>query len=415
MSSRTRYFLTTIFLLTGVVLLQGQTKRLISGNVRDAASKEPLPFVTISLKKALIGIVTNEEGKFDLYIPGDLLEDTLVVNYLGYKSDQTAISNINSPLTVTLDQAVVELQEIEIRSLAPEVYIRMAMRKVRENYSDSAFETEAYYREKVLENLCLVKCDEGIMKTYCEKFTDTLRVVNQLLLFRRAEHPEKVSFMSRLYEHKDQKPAKPDTLSSIKVINLFGGPAELLKNNDLRDMKQTCLDTAKFKSYVYSFARSSTYNTAELLVIDYKTKGKVDHVRESGRIYIDKASFAIVKLETKGDLILPFLIKPVFFLLSLGIKNPKYKLTTEFQQARGKWYPKSVQVNMDIIVTNNHAFRTDEYSEFKIEQFYAVNKLKIDKPLNVPGEKRFDPAKDISKQVYNDEGISWEGLNIIKE
>jgi len=112
--------------------LEAQDKLLISGNIIDVVTKEPLPYVTLSLKKQLIGVVTNEEGKFDLYIPKEAGNDTLLVNYLGYKHVLIHVPEIKTPITIQLEQTIVQLEEIVVRPWSPENYIQMAMRKLKE-------------------------------------------------------------------------------------------------------------------------------------------------------------------------------------------------------------------------------------------------------------------------------------------
>lgn len=428
-----KIFITLAVLLMGPGFLMAQTKRLISGNIMDAVTKEPLPFVTVSLKKQLIGVVTNEEGKFDLYVPGEVTSDTLFVNYLGYKHFFMDITTIKEPVTIKLEETVVQLEEIVVKSLSPEAYIQMAMQKIKQNYPKDPFQTDAYYREKVLENKSLIKCDEGVFKTYYLSLIDTTKPQNQLLLFRRATDPQAVTFMSeskKKFELKDSKNKKNSTAvkdsTGVKdstdkkkrlTINLdefFGGPSEILKSSGISHKPRAFLDSLQFKHFKYSFARSSTYNTNELMVIDFETRGKVNNVREKGKIYIDLNSRAIVKIECSGNFILPAIIRPVLFVMNMRIKNPTFETKSEFQLVDGKWYPKNIQNNIDLKLINWHWFRKNDRSTFEAEQYFFVNDLKTIADAEIPAEKRFDPKKEMEKQVYNDNGLTWEGLNIIK-
>ncbi|PBQ32923.1 hypothetical protein CNR22_14445 [Sphingobacteriaceae bacterium] len=398
-----------------------QSKRLISGSIVDASTKEPLPYVTVSLKKLLIGVVTNEEGKFDLYIPSDLTNDTLFVNYLGYKHYLADINKLSSPVTIKLQSTVVQLEEIVVRPLNPENYIQFAMRKLPANYPSTPFQTVAYYREKTLENNNLIKYDEGIFKTYSANYNDTLAEQHQLMLYRSAENPQQVQFMRKEIKKKQTKDSTKvadgkDTSSTIIDLgNSFGGPDDLLKSGNIRKNKAGFLDTTQFNSFKYSFAKSSSYNTDELMVIDFASKGKVNHLRQTGKIYIDLKSQAIVKIEVAGDMIVPGLAKTILFFMSIGVKNPTYIKRVEFQEVDGIWYPKTIHINLHVILTNNHLFKKDEYADFEIEQFFAVNELKTNGVEPIPLEKRYKESKEMDKQVHNDNNLSWEGLNIIKK
>jgi hypothetical protein len=413
-----RLFALTLFSLTGTVLM-AQEKRLVSGIVSDALTHEALPFTTVALKKQLIGTVTNDEGKFDFYVPVEFEADTLVIGYFGYTPQYIALSAISGPLVIKLEPNAVELQEVVIRVLKPEGYIRMAMQRINENYPKLPFGTDAYYREKVIENKNLIKCDEGIFRTYYTNYLDTVRNPSQLMLFRRAQNTSKVEFMSKEREKKAEKEKKKgkkdDENIGVDVSSSFGGPENILKSAALNRHTEGCIDTLKFKSYNYSFAKSTTYNNSELIVIDFSTKGKVDHIRAAGRIYLDVASLAIVKIESKGDFIIPVIIKPILFLYGLGIENPSYEKNLEFQQVKGKWYPKNIQFNINVELVNRHWFKKNEHSLFEIEGAFIVNKTNVDNALQIPMAKRFNSKKDMKDQVFNDENISWEGLNIIKK
>ena len=412
--------LIVLLFIASAPFANAQEKRLVSGSVTDGATGEPIPFATVSLRKQLIGIVTNEEGKFDFYIPAESGSDTLMIGFFGYKPRLMALSDISGFLSIKLDQNAMELQEVVVRPLQPQEYIRLAMRRVKINYASEPFGTEAYYREKVIENKNLIKCDEGVFRTYYPKYQDTLKNQHQLLLFRRAENTSAVQFMKEEREKKAEKEKKTGKKEKdnveIDLVGSFGGPENSLKSASLTNKDtENCLDTLHLKKYNYAFAKSTTYNNKEVMVIEFDTKGKVEHVREAGRIYIDLATFAIVKLESKGDFVIPVVLKPILFLYGLGISDPKYEKSLEFQQVKNKWYPKNIQYNIEVRLSNKHWFRADERSNFEIESVFTVNKTKIEQAAAIPAAKRFNASKDMKDQVHNDEGLTWEGINIIKK
>jgi hypothetical protein len=412
--------LAALLLVLSTAFVNAQDKRLVSGSVTDAATGEPVPFATVSLRKQLIGIVTNEEGKFDFYIPAESDNDTLMIGFFGYKPRLMALSSITGFVQVKLDQNAMELQEVVVRPLKPQEYIRMAMRRVKINYASEPFGTDAYYREKAIENGKLLKLDEGVFRTYYPKYQDTVKNQHQLMLFARAQNTSEVAFMKAEREKKAEKEKKTgkkqDDKVEIDLTSSFGGPENSLRAASLTDKNtENCLDTLHLKKYNYAFAKSTTYNNKELLVIEFDTKGKVDHVREEGRIYIDLATFAIVKLERKGDFVIPFILRPILFLYGFGISNPKFESNLEFQQLKNKWYPKNIWYNIEIELTNKHWFKPDEHSRFEIESVFTVNKTRIEQAAAIPVAKRFKSNKDMKDQVFNDEGLTWEGINIIKK
>jgi CarboxypepD_reg-like domain len=198
-------FLSLILLSLCVYPLLAQNKRLISGSVVNALNKEPLPFATVALKKLMIGIVTNEEGRFDLYIPEGSDQDTLYISYFGYKHTYIKVNSIQGSVNIALEPSAVELKEVVVRPLAAYYYILMAMRKVKQNYPKDPFETEAYYREKIIENKNLIKSDEGIFKTYYPNYLDTIKTQNQLLLLRSTDNSKDIAFMKEERKKAEEK------------------------------------------------------------------------------------------------------------------------------------------------------------------------------------------------------------------
>lgn len=409
----------TAILFCFSLTVNAQNKQLITGVIIDASNNDPVPFASVSLKKQLIGTVSNEEGKFDFYIPEEIKDDSLMISFFGYKQQLIALHDIKGPLSIKLKASSFQLEEVVIRPMPPEYYIRMAIRKVKFNYANSPFETVAYYREKVLENKQLITLNEGAFKTYYPKYTDTLKNSHQLMLFRKAEKTSEVAFMSKerkKAEEKEKKTGKKDDKNiEMDLGNSFGGPESILQSTNLTKKSEGSLDTLELKEYRYSFAKSSSYNNQEIMVIDFSSKGKVDHLRESGKIYLDTKSMAIIRFESSGELVIPVLIRPIIFLYGIGIGNPTYTKSISFQEVNGKWYPQNFQYDIAIALTNRHWFAPNEHSAFEIEQVFVVNRTKVDQVNPIPANKRFDSKKDMPSQVFNDESLSWEGLNIIKK
>lgn len=84
-----------ILLLTGNVLAQST---MVSGTVRDATTKETLPYVSVFFKDTKIGTQTDINGKYTISSSGP--QTALSFNYVGY---QTITKNVLPSGTQTLD------------------------------------------------------------------------------------------------------------------------------------------------------------------------------------------------------------------------------------------------------------------------------------------------------------------------
>jgi len=428
-----------VFLLYGwicfmfsVSIVRGQSARTIQGVVTDSLTGKPVPFATVTLKDNLAGTVTNENGTFQLLIADSVKDDLLIITLLGYRLQQFPLRDVGTELNVKLAPVALELREVQVRAQPPEYYIRLAMRAMPENYPSSPFETRAYYREIIRENGNFLRSHEGIFRTYFPNFQDTSKNQHQLMLFRKATDLKELAFMKkeRLKEEekkrkeeakgkskakeKDKKADSKSDNDSLGIGELFGGPDNLLQLAGLLRDKGNFLDTNAFRDYSYSFASYNSYNDNSVIVIDFKTKGKVDRVRQSGRIYIDIASNAIVKSDYRGEFVIPALLRPVLLVLGIGIKNPGFRSDVSFSQARGKWYPSTMLFNLNLDIERKRLFAANDNSSFIIDGVLTVNQVKINDARPVDAAKRFKSSKRPEEQVYNEEGLSWDKVNIIR-
>jgi formylglycine-generating enzyme required for sulfatase activity len=104
----------TIFLLLLSCHCLAQTRLVITGNVFDDKSKEPLPFATIGVKGKVAETVSKTNGSFELLVPATFIEDTLTVTYLGYIPFQKKISTLQSVENIYLEQSYTMLEEVVV-------------------------------------------------------------------------------------------------------------------------------------------------------------------------------------------------------------------------------------------------------------------------------------------------------------
>ncbi len=419
----------TILCLFLFVVVNAQPKpaqRLLTGVVKDHSSLIPLAYISVSLKDHFIGTTTNENGEFDFYIPDSITVDTLIVNSLGYKPVYYALDKIDKTLSIEMQSNSFELKEVTIRPLSAEDYIRLAMRYVKMNYPDKPFVSDGYFRRKVLENKQVINFDEAIVKTYYPDYQDTVKNQHQLLLYRKAEEKE-IAFMKEKRESKERKKeakiekdkANGKTLTEEQkkekktIADMFGGPDKILALDVLKE-EPDFLDTTKLKDFEYSFGAATTYQGNEVVVINFKSDGKVDHVRTDGKIYIDLNSYAIVNVDFSAEFVIPLMYRPVIFLAGYSISNPQFQQKVSYQEVNNHWYPQSFQFNVQVKLEREYWFKKNDVSDIFVAGLFAINKIETENLKQIAKEFRYDPKKKLEDQVHNTEGITWGELNIIK-
>jgi hypothetical protein len=399
--------------------LSAQVINTISGIVFDAATKEPLPYATVFLKERSAGSMTDESGSFNLIVPQKISDDTLVVSSLGYKTYFTAFIYTGAPLLIGLQASVSELNEITVRPESPEYYIRRAMRNLPYIRSGAPYQTIGYYHEKILENKNVLRYDEGVFKSYNPPFRDTVRRQYQLLLYRNPQAIQQMQLMSKERKKSEEKENKKavrehkETRTGIDFIFMSGGPQVMLRYVSINKRADDYLDSTQFKHFNYSFA-SSPGADPELMIIDFSSKGVVDHVKKSGRIYIHLTTNAILKIEGQGNFVVPALLRPLMFVYGFSTQDLSFSGVKEYQMIGGKWHFKNASVNVHLSLTKKHVFSANEHADYLGEQSFTVLKLWDKNISQIPAPKRYDPDKPMGPQVFNDTDMRWSEIDISK-
>jgi TonB-linked SusC/RagA family outer membrane protein len=100
-----------IVLFYSVILGISAQTRVISGEVTDKNTKEPLPGVTVLVQNSKTGTVTDINGKYSLNLPAG--NTTLIVSYIGYKSQTVSVQG-KTNLNILLEEEAKGLDEVVV-------------------------------------------------------------------------------------------------------------------------------------------------------------------------------------------------------------------------------------------------------------------------------------------------------------
>ncbi|MEG0950289.1 MAG: carboxypeptidase-like regulatory domain-containing protein, partial [Bacteroidales bacterium] len=111
-----KYIFSFLFFLSCIISLPLSAQQLIrlSGVVTDSLSSEPIPYVSVYLKGTTTGVMTDEEGHFELHAKS---EDILSASSLGYHEYYKPVREIASPgkIRIRLTPSQYELKEVLIK------------------------------------------------------------------------------------------------------------------------------------------------------------------------------------------------------------------------------------------------------------------------------------------------------------
>ncbi|WP_396635059.1 carboxypeptidase-like regulatory domain-containing protein [Maribacter sp. R86514] len=238
-----------------------------TGEVLDADSKKPLIFATLTVDNTNVTTITNSEGQFSLKVPNENTENNLTIAFLGYKTKQIAIAELEEKKNkIFMTEFVMALSEANID--APndaEALVKETLNKKGDNYLNESTVMTAFYRETIKKRRKNVSLSEAVVNIY------------------KTPYSSKKTDAMKLYKaRKSTDYTKLDTVA----LKLQGGPFNTL-----------FVDMVKYPNYIFtpetlayynfSFDTSTRVNDQLIYVIDFKQKPEIIDPLYNGKLYID--------------------------------------------------------------------------------------------------------------------------------
>lgn len=150
------YFILASILVTihcfsqeAIVKIQGkitQTHVEIRGKVLDRMSMEALPYANISITNSSLGTISNEAGEFEFFVPIDLIHDTLLISYIGYKTFKERITGVSEVKNIYLEESPIVLSEIIVTSEDAKKIVEEALKAIPFAFPTTPYLMEAFHR-----------------------------------------------------------------------------------------------------------------------------------------------------------------------------------------------------------------------------------------------------------------------------
>jgi hypothetical protein len=414
--------LTIFFSLSVSFYVFGQSK-IIEGIVFDEKSKEPLAFATIGIKGTAIGTVTNSEGRFILAIPEYLDDSILLFSYMGYKNLEVNIKLVGAKMEVGLETDTFTLDEVEVRPWKPWDYIFNAMKHIPENYPQDPYMTNEYYSEYISENDVFLKFTEAVIETYNPPYLQDIESQSKVLKARRGSDLGTLQFMREKLEKKFEKEKRKtekkgevweekESIDEEIISASFGGPEEILSADPLRDTA-SYLDIRHMKRYHYSIEGYSKYFGEQVIIIGFESKGKYEHQRLEGNVFISLESDAILAIEYTSEIVIPAAVKPIIFVLGYGISNPELHAMVHYKPISERWYLNDISIQGSLQLTKKKMFSKNDRSNFKMEMGLVNTTFDMHDVHEIPEEERIDVDKALEEQTEPDP-IFWESYKVVR-
>ena len=253
-----------------ILLTKAQGYKVVEGKIL-AEDNSPVQYASIVLIPEMIGTVSNEEGIFELKIPENAENDSLMISCVGYKRICISVSKIVGKLNIQLIHSDITLQEVTIRPVNYRDLIRKAIGKIKNNYPNTPTLSETHLCYEVKQNQKYIIFFDGSLKIKIPDYSKYGKFFTSYLIDKRIYLKDKD--MSRYYYG--------DYAGNI-LAELFLTNQDFIKNINKYDFYSKSL---------------TTMNDDIAYEIDFKPLNKERPFSYTGKIYVDTTNLAILHLE----------------------------------------------------------------------------------------------------------------------
>jgi hypothetical protein len=246
------------------------------GTVKDIQTRNPIPFASVFVPNESIGTITNNEGKFEIFLPGSRKIDTLMVSYLGYFTEKISTDKfLSGPVDIFINpNNLIVLSQIIVKPENPVSLVLNAINNKASNYSNKPELLTCFFREATKQNSKYISLSEAVVNIYKTPYSSFVEDNIKLIKGRKGSN----AGISRL-------------INLVVIGSLY--------NNIRLDIVKygiNFLDPEQMSSYEYTFDRQTNYNGRHTYIIKFKFYENQPNIGYDGFLYIDAATFAIVRV-----------------------------------------------------------------------------------------------------------------------
>ncbi len=368
--------------------IQVEQNIIFIGQILDKGSNEPIPFATIILKKEEIYRVANENGFYELPVEKKMIQNASVtISSIGFESKTILLNKLYDK--TFLESKFEELAEVVITGyLSPTRVLETAIAKKALNFPVEPFNFYNYSKLLINKNDDTELDLEYITKEYDGSY---------LSLNGANERVEQIKW------NKNNDPKRFETTTQL----------ESFRYNAIR--YASILHKRKFKKFNLNFVKSNNPLDEGLYIIAFKTErnnsnntGRPYPTSYSGRVYIDRKNFSIIKVienrETtlKGDEIMEYntisrsnknviqqtIKEESICYYSNGIGNDRYYVTKYFHRVYNEIIDNKNDKKHEVREKNSYLFDF-ELKDLEEIEYYQYNNKKDNSLFRVEYDKAF--------------------------
>ncbi len=292
-----------------------------SAKVRSENDREPLVFVSITLKGTNLSTISNAEGEFIIKVPEENKDGSIVLSLIGFEQKEVTLSDLNrSKAVVFLSPKITELTEVSITTFkSPEALVRRVFKDKSRNSASQSVLMTAFYRETIKRRNRNVSLTEAVVDLYKMPYASGRR---DILTLRKAR---KSTDYRRL-----------DTVA----VKMQGGPFSTLYL-DIMKYPEYIFTDESIEYYDFYFESPTTVNDKPVYVVRFKQKEKVIGSGYMGKLYIDASAFALVSASYNLNIIDSREASELFVRKKprdITVSPLKAIYRVDYREKEGKWF-----------------------------------------------------------------------------
>lgn len=271
-----------------------------------------------------------------------------------------------------------------------ETLVKKSLSLIGSNYADSPNYMNAYYKEMVKQNNSCITTNEALLNIKKSSYLTSKQ--------------DQVSIAKIKGEC---NPSQQDEL----LVKLQGGPTSALSMDIAKRPFLGALAHEVEKSYTFEYADPTTINNRECYVITFEQKPSDARMLYRGKIYIDKASLAIAKMEYSRNVEDRDYSYTTFFTKrpkghSVKMLSANYVIT--YKEYNDKWHfnYSTSDINFNMEDNSDHTYNTyNVNSQIAVTNLIAenltINKGDLLKRSDILTDKAKESSDTSEWDIYN--------------
>ncbi len=314
------------------------------GEVVDEKSGDPIISAHLTVENSNISTITNSEGEFSLKIPADLMNSSVTVSFLGYRSKVVPLNSFTKENNrITLQESVEVLTEVSIfKAKDAKKLVATMLQNRGSNYFDSPTLMTAFYREIIKKRRKNASLSEAVIKIY--------------------KQPNDSPKKDIVGVYKARKSTNYDRLDTL-AIKLRGGPFNTLYV-DLMKYTDFVFEPENIDEYKFSFNQPTKINNRYVYVVDFEEINK-SLPWYYGKLFIDAETNSLIKASYKLNVDDKDAASKMF-VKTKPKKAVVYPIDVNYQidylQSNGKWYYSYGNALLEFVVDWNKRLFNSRYT-----------------------------------------------------